>query len=253
MRILWTYNQELPRPRPPTAKESRRAVGCWKKPKDEDSRPPRYLIFDRWGFQTAEGRQERWAAPNVDSGSIAKLGVCRVNIVWGGKDGREEREGVKPSCWWRRGRRRRGKGRLTGECAQLRFLTGKRPRVMFLWARSYHTINRWAAKYCGSRSVIPFPRYVSSRSSLPHPSTCQGLVFWRARACVWPESLRKIGTPGIRKGTGRDCARQSDTSIPAVFPVLRVNPEEMRSFSAGVVFFHEGCYYGRAGLHEKST
>ena len=44
---------------PSNTQEPRSAVGCRKRAGEEDSRPSRYLIFDRWrDFQTAEGGQK---------------------------------------------------------------------------------------------------------------------------------------------------------------------------------------------------
>lgn len=73
-----------------------------------------------------------------------------------------------------------GKGRLTGECAQLWFLTGKRAGICF-FGRGL-TINTWAAK-CYPVPLFPYPFQDISLPHLPPalPFMVLRLVVLRAR------------------------------------------------------------------------
>jgi len=116
----------------------------------------------------------------------------------------EEREEAEPrGRWWRRGRRGKGKGRLTGESAQLSFLTGGGLGLCFP-GRGF-TINRWAAKYHPPRPVLPFPRRISRFPALALAA------FDVSRAAIEPE--------GIRIQKTHSAAKQSGTSILG-FPSL---------------------------------
>ena len=148
-------------------------VGCWKKPEEEDSRPHRHLSFDRSGFSNCgwRAREKGGRFRGFDSGSIERLRTRRMKKMGkeevGGRRGKASRSG--------RGEEEEGKGegkgRLTGECAQLRFLTGKCWDFVSLGA-AYH--QRMGGE------IISFPPHLSLSKMcfFPHPLPTPPIVVF---------------------------------------------------------------------------